>query len=96
MIKAALTTTNSDEVSGTTTFEDGTKAYWSEGRASDVNILGPSGKRYTISADHNTQLTPYLREIFDALSDGDLGAMRKATYTEEHEHNLERNGGRNS
>ncbi len=85
-MKAILTTTNVDEVSGTTILSDGTKAFWAEGRSSDVIVIDPQGKIHAISADHGTKPTLYLREVFDVLSDGDMGAMRPATMTEEIEH----------
>ncbi len=42
-MKAVITLTHSDSVSGTTIFDDGTKAFWSEGREAYTVFLRSNG-----------------------------------------------------
>lgn len=73
--KPVLTTTNSSEVSGTTTFDDGTKMYWTEGRSSWVRMIYPDGTSVHIPAS----------ELTEGWTDDPGPVIRAATQAEEKE-----------
>ena len=50
-MKDALWLNHSDEISGTTIMEDGTKVHWTEGRSSKMAVIGPDGTRTWRRAD---------------------------------------------
>lgn len=94
-IRGIITLNHSDGVSGTTIMSDGTKAFWSEGRSADVNMLRPDGEWEEASAGdpiHRGIEHP----IWTLLNDDDVekayGVHRAMTECEEHEHNVARNG----
>ena len=50
-MKDALWLNHSDEISGTTIMEDGTKVHWTEGRSSEMAVIGPDRTRTWKRAD---------------------------------------------
>ena len=87
MTKAILTLTHSDEVSGMSIMDDGTKVYWTEGQGSNVTIARPDGH----IEDVPFQSVPSI--IADLPGDS---PMRPMTTAEELEYELtrERNASR--
>ena len=83
----ATVLTHSDESSGTTILDDGTKLYWTEGY-SDTVIVYPDGRREVVGPfqveDH-----PLVDEIVDPGADD----MRQMTKAEEEENERARDGG---
>lgn len=63
-IRAVITLTHSDSVSGTTIFDDGTKAFWTEGRSAWTVLLRPDG-RWEEAAAGDTPMHPILELMLD-------------------------------
>lgn len=72
---------HSDEVSGTTVLDDGTRVYWTEGRSSDTVARLPDGQRLVLSC---TSVHPLLAAL-DRLEQEGADEHRKMTPEEEHE-----------
>lgn len=81
-IKAIKTTFNRSESSGITTFNDGTKMYWSEGYGTTI-IIKSDGTR--IETQTNFETTEW-----DLATDNgnEMGEMRPATQEEEIEYEM--------
>lgn len=86
-LKVAMTANHSDEVSGTSILNDGTKVFWSEGRSEHCQILYPDG-RYEETAAY----VPGHFEHPVIVAINEAGRTRTMTLVEEHEWNLARNG----
>lgn len=65
----SMTLCHSDECSGTTILDDGTKVYWTEGY-SDAYIVYPDGRRETVNAHskHPILMRPELLEVMTDAS----------------------------
>lgn len=87
-MKAVLTINMLDDVSGTTIFDDGTKAFWSEGRSSSVYYITAAGERWSEPV-WVTDPSGYMTVLSgDGIA---YGPMRGATQIEELEHWVARN-----
>ncbi len=75
------TATMADEVSGTTTLHDGTKAHWTEGYSPVVFVL-PDGEVVVAEPDGKCRLPGLLDELEAAM----YAEMRVATPEEEAAH----------
>ena len=85
IVKAILTVMDSGETGGTTTYANGAKAYWNEGRSSETIYVLPDG---TIEKMPVTEDKTYYA---DALVTGELGEMRTMLPAEEVEWHTMRN-----
>lgn len=100
-MKAVITLTHSDSVSGTTIFDDGTKAFWSEGREAYTVFLRPNGdwEEAGVSDQIHKALGGKLHPILELMLDDDRHLQaygkeeREMTPVEELEHTLARNRG---
>lgn len=93
-LRIVLTVSSRDEVSGTSTFSDGTKAYWTEGRSSSVKFryASEAGPGSTVVEWISNALQEEAAGIHMNLLGGDeYGACREMTPAEENEHYYERN-----
>lgn len=84
MIEIVATYNHSDEVSGTSVFNDGVRAYWTEGRSSYVKFRrGDHTWWESVAHGHS----PYML----AMDGEHYGKVRQMTPEEEEEHWKERN-----
>lgn len=95
-MRITLALDHSDEVSGTWIFEDGTKAFWTEGRSSAVIAILPDGRGLEIPAhamdDHRDEAPAFIDALIEATENGpDAIAHRMMTPAEEIEHDMARN-----
>ena len=81
-MKPIITLSHSDEVSGLTIFDDGTKAYWSEGPGVEINLICANGDREIGFED-----SPYAVEMEHGID----GRHRAMTAWEELEFEAVRN-----
>lgn len=85
-IRAINTAWNRSGVNGTTTYSDGTKAYWNEGRSSETTYKHADGttERHGVANDP----TPYFME----MDQGEYGTQTEATREEEIEWEVQYGG----
>lgn len=80
-MKPIITLNHPDEVSGLTIMDDGTKAYWTEGRSSTIKVVYPNGEIRDIEQFEDDPIN----EILDGENFGSIRAMTEA---EEIEYNV--------
>lgn len=82
-MRIVITLGHSDTVSGTTIFDDGTKAYWTEGYSTTV-VIAPNGRRHHIPAHARPDnYRAALAEMIELLNEGATPAGREMTLGEE-------------
>lgn len=95
-MRITLALDHSDEVSGTWIFEDGSKAYWTEGRSSCILCVLPDGRELDVPCwamdDYRDEAPALIDALIDATENGpDAIAHRAMTPGEEAEHDTARN-----
>lgn len=82
-MKHILTTTHSDLASGCTTFDNGTRVFWTEGRSSAVNIIHADGKQETTDACDSNH--PIIKALMTSAEECGYKPSRSMTKHEEAE-----------
>lgn len=90
-LKMVISLVHSDGVSGTTIFNDGMKAFWTEGPSSTIVWLTPGDGVLMESSDLSNEEDMYFPEHYKMLNEGGAPVDRDMTHEEEMEHYAARN-----